>query len=311
MCKMNILLTGGAGFIGSHIADSYIDLGHNVIVIDNLSTGKVENINPKAKFIQLDINSPEIEKIFQSYQIDIINHHAAQIDVRVSVDNPVFDAEVNILGSIRLYELAKKYHIKKIIFASSGGTVYGEQIYFPADENHPLQPCSPYGISKLTNEKYLYYYKTVHNIDYVALRYSNVYGPRQNPHGEAGVVAIFTKKFLLDEQPIINGDGLNTRDYVFISDVVRANVFALDASVSGSFNIGTGVEHDVNYIFRKIKEITNSDAKEVHGPPKQGEQKRNSLSYEKFHLLTGWKPEVQLDAGLQKTVEYFQKILDK
>ncbi len=307
---MNILVTGGAGFIASHIVDSYIELGYNVIVVDNLSTGKIENINPKAKFIPLDINSPELENVFQLHQIDIINHHAAQIDVRISVDNPIFDAEVNILGGLRLYELARRYNVKKILFASSGGTIYGEQCYFPADENHPLAPCSPYGISKLTNEKYLHYYKAIHNIDYVALRYGNVYGPRQNPHSEAGVVAIFAKKFLIGEQPIINGDGSNTRDYVFVSDVVRANVFALDSHISGAFNIGTGVEHDVNYIFRKMREITNSNTPEVHGPPKQGEQKRNLLSYEKFHRLTGWEPKIQLDFGLQKTVEFFKKTLN-
>ncbi|MCX7879161.1 MAG: NAD-dependent epimerase/dehydratase family protein [Ignavibacteria bacterium] len=303
---MKILVTGGAGFIGSHIVDAYINLGYDVTIVDNLSTGSQKNLNSKARFIKMDINDSIIEELICDEKFDIINHHAAQIDVRISVENPFFDAQTNILASLRIYESAKKSNVKKIIFASSGGTVYGEQIYFPADENHPLLPCSPYGISKLANEKYLFYYKTIHNLDYVALRYSNVYGPRQNPYGEAGVVAIFTKKFLIGEQPIINGDGFNTRDYVYISDVVRANVLALKENVNGSFNIGTGKEHDVNYIFQKLKEITGSNLPKIHGPAKPGEQRRNSLSYEKFYLATGWKPEIDFDEGLKKTVEFFK-----
>ncbi len=308
---MNILVTGGAGFIGSHIVDSYIAENHNVIVIDNLSTGKIENINPKANFYKIDINSDELEAVFQNYQIDVINHHAAQIDVRVSVDDPIFDASVNIVGSLKLYELARKYRVKKIIFASSGGAIYGEQIYFPADEEHPLAPCSPYGITKLTNEKYLFYYHTVHNIDFVSLRYSNVYGPRQNPFGEAGVVAIFIKKMLLGEQPIIHGDGNNTRDFVYVSDIVQANLIALGSNIKGVFNVGTGIEHNVNYIFKKLKELTNSNASEFHGPPKIGEQRRSVLSYEKFKKQTGWEPKINLDEGLKLTVDYFKRTLLK
>jgi len=306
---MRILVTGGAGFIGSHIVDAYIEAGHEVTIVDNLSTGSLENVNPKAKFFKMDIGDSKLEEIFQLGKFDIVNHHAAQIDVRVSVSNPTFDAKVNILGSLKLYEYSVKYNVKKIIFASSGGTVYGEQKYFPADENHPLQPCSPYGISKLTNEYYLNFYKSVYGVDFVALRYSNVYGPRQNPNGEAGVVAIFTKRMLTGEPAIINGDGTATRDYVYISDVVRANIFALEGNVSGSFNISTGVETDVNTIFRKLKEITGSNLQEVYGPAKPGELQRNCLSYDKFQKLTGWKPEVDLTSGLVKTVNYFKERL--
>lgn len=306
---MNILVTGGAGFIASHIVDKYIELGHHVTIVDNLSTGSLANVNPKAIFYELDINDQRVEEIISEGKFDVINHHAAQIDVRVSVANPIFDAWTNILGGIRLYESAIKNKVKKIIFASSGGTVYGEQKYYPADENHPTQPCSPYGISKLTNELYLNYYKSVYGVDFVALRYSNVYGPRQNPHGEAGVVAIFTKKMLVGEQPVINGDGTATRDYVFIADVVRANVLALDEKVSGAFNISTGIETDVNTIFRMLKEILKSTVSEVHGPAKAGEIQRSCISYQKFNQLTGWKPEVDLKKGLEITVEYFRKNL--
>ncbi len=303
---MNILVTGGAGFIGSHIVDAYISLGHNVTVVDNLSTGDISNVNPKAEFLKLDINDPEISTIIEKRNFDVINHHAAQIDVRISVDNPVFDAQTNILGSVRLYNSAVRSKVKKIIFASSGGTVYGEQIYYPANEEHPLNPCSPYGISKLTNELYLSFFQKVYGTQFVALRYSNVYGPRQNPKGEAGVVAIFTSKLLKGVQPIIHGDGTATRDYVFISDVIRANVLSLNENVNGIFNISTGIETDVNTIFKKIKGIINSDLDAIHGPPKPGEILRSCLSYEKFQRLTGWKPEINLDHGLELTVEFFR-----
>lgn len=303
---MKILVTGGAGFIGSHIVDAYIELGHDVTIIDNLSTGTVENVNPRANFYQLDINDPEIEKIFEKEKFDVVNHHAAQIDVRISVSDPLFDAKTNILGSLLLYQYSVKTKVKKIIFASSGGTVYGEQKYFPADEEHSLNPCSPYGISKLTNELYLSFFKAIYGLDFVALRYSNVYGPRQNPKGEAGVVAIFTVKMLQNEQPIIYGDGTATRDYIYISDVVRANVISLESFVSGAFNISTGIETDVNTIFRKIKNLTDSKVDEFHGPAKPGEIQRSCLSYQKFEKLTGWKPLVSLDEGLRLTKEFFQ-----
>ncbi|MGQ9819771.1 MAG: NAD-dependent epimerase/dehydratase family protein [Candidatus Kapaibacteriales bacterium] len=304
--KMNILVTGGAGFIGSHIVDRYIELGHKVTVIDNLSTGNLENLNPKAEFYQIDILDPEIEKIFKQNKFDIVNHHAAQIDVRISVTNPIYDAKVNILGGLNLYECCRKFNVKKIIFASSGGTIYGEQKYFPADEKHPLEPCSPYGISKLANEKYLIYYKDIHGIDFVALRYSNVYGPRQNPNGEAGVVAIFSKKFLMGEQPIINGDGKNTRDYVYVSDVVEANVLALAPNVSGPFNIGTATEYDVNFIFSHLKRIAKSPLEAYYGPAKPGEQQRSCLDYSNYKKVTNWRPKVSIEEGLELTVRYFR-----
>jgi len=217
---MKILVTGGAGFIASQIADAFINEGHDVYILDNLSTGFEKNINPKAKFINADITSLSIFEIFSKEKFDVVNHHAAQIDVRKSVADPIFDANTNILGTINLLQACTKTGVKKFMFASTGGAVYGEQEYFPADENHPTNPVSPYGITKLTIEKYLYFYKNEYGLNYTILRYANVYGPRQNPFGEAGVVAIFASKLLKNENPVINGEGKQTRDYVFVEDVV-------------------------------------------------------------------------------------------
>jgi len=213
---MKILLTGGAGFIGSHIADLLIQQGHQVVIIDNLSRGKEENLNPAAVFYRLDIRDEKLEKIFSREKPEILNHHAAQVSVRNSVEDPIQDLEINIRGTVHLLELSRRYGVKKVIFASSGGAIYGEQEYFPADENHPLKPLSPYGVTKLAGEKYLYYYQKNFQLPYVALRYANVYGPRQDPFGEAGVVAIFTQKMLTGATPIINGTGEQTRDYVYV-----------------------------------------------------------------------------------------------
>lgn len=303
---MKILVTGGAGFIGSHITDAYISLGHEVTIIDNLSTGSEENINPGAKFYKMDITDAKIHDIIARGKFEIINHQAAQIDVRISVKDPLFDAKVNVLGALNLYEAAMNNSVKKIIFASSGGAIYGEQESFPADEKHPLNPCSPYGIAKLVNEKYLYYYKEVQNIDFVALRYGNVYGPRQSFRGEAGVVAIFANKMLAGEQPVINGDGKNTRDYVFVKDVVNANVIALDNQCSGIFNVGTAVETDVNYIFDKLKKLLSSRSEEVHSDAKSGEQRRSVISYKKLESGFGWKPLTKFEEGLKITADYFK-----
>lgn len=302
-----VLVTGGAGFIASHIADRYISEGYDVVVVDDLSSGKVENLNPKAVFYKIDIRDKGISAIFEKERPEIVNHHAAQMDVRRSVADPVFDAEVNILGMLNLLQNSVRYGAKKFVFASSGGAVYGEQDIFPAPESHQTNPVSPYGISKLAGEKYLFYYKEVHGLDYVALRYANVYGPRQNPHGEAGVVAIFTTKLLKGEQPFINGDGKQTRDYVYVRDVVEANWQATIRDFCGPVNIGTGVETDVNELFMNLVKLTGSDAKEVHGPAKAGEQKRSVIDNRKASDVLGWKPKVELDEGLRETVEFFKK----
>lgn len=304
---MNILVTGGAGFIGSHIVDRFLQEGHNVSVIDNLSTGKRKNINREAKFYKVDILSSRLERIFKKERPVLVVHMAAQMNVRLSTEDPRFDAQINIMGTINLLEQAVKSGVRKVIFASSGGTVYGEQEIFPASESHVKNPLSPYGISKLTCEHYLEYYRHLTGIGYVALRFANVYGPRQNPEGEAGVVAIFTEAMLRNGQVRINGNGLQTRDYVFVGDVVTAVMACLHSHIGGVYNVGTGEEITVNDIFNHLKKLTKSDCKEIHGPSIKGELKRSVLDTSKLQNDTGWEPTVDLLEGLEETVEFFQR----
>lgn len=305
---MKILVTGGAGFIGSHVVDAYVKDGFEVVIIDNLSTGKRENINPKAKFYELDVCDPKAAGIFAKERPDVLNHHAAQIDVRISVADPQFDIKVNLCGLVNMLEAGRKCGLKKVVFASSGGTVYGEQESFPCDETHPLRPISPYGLNKLASEQYLFYYGKVHDLKWVALRYANVYGPRQNPHGEAGVVAIFINKMLAGEQPVINGDGRQTRDYVYVGDVVEANRLAIEDRAHGAYNVGTGVETDVGVIFRALRELTGSKCGERHGPAKAGEQARSSVSPCRIERELGWKVTTPFHKGMKKTVEWFKGV---
>ncbi len=308
---MNVLVTGGAGFIGSSIADAYRDLGHNVIILDNLSTGVLSNVPKGSAFYQMDIRDEGVDDILREHSVEVINHHAAQIDVRRSVEDPRYDLSVNVLGSLNLIEAGVRHGIRRFIFASSGGAGYGEQEYFPADEKHPIAPCSPYGITKVTVERYLYYYHLVKNLPYTVLRYTNVFGPRQNPHGEAGVVAIFADKLLRGEEAVINGDGLQTRDYVYISDVVRANVRVLGMEDSDVFNVCTNVETNVNEIFQGINLALGSPAEEKHGPAMDGEQLRSVCTYEKIRKRFDWNPEVAIGEGLEKTVEFFRRKMDE
>jgi UDP-glucose 4-epimerase len=303
---MKILVTGGAGFIASQIADAYILDGHKVHILDNLSTGFKKNINPNAIFINSDITSQSILSLFEKEKFDVVNHHAAQIDVRKSVNDPVFDANTNILGTINLLQAAVKTGVKKFMFASTGGAVYGEQDYFPADERHPTNPVSPYGITKLSIEKYLFFYKIEYKLNYTILRYANVYGPRQNPFGEAGVVAIFANKLLKHENPIINGDGNQTRDYVFVEDVVKANVITLSDSISDIYNVGTGIETSVNELFAKLNQISSGKALEKHGPAPKGEQARSVITSDKLYKKFNWKPSIKIEEGLKKTFESFK-----
>ncbi len=303
---MKIAVTGGAGFVGSHIVDAYIEEGHDVVVIDNLSTGSKANINPKARFEKIDITNPKIRDLFEAEKFDVLSHHAAQANVRQSVIDPSFDANVNIIGGINLYESAHKTGVSKIIFASTGGAIYGEQKYFPADERHPKRPCSPYGVSKLANEKYLVYYKSLFGIEHVIFRYTNVYGPRQNPEGESGVVAIFVKKMLKGKNPVIFGDGTQTRDYVYIEDVVNANVMALDEKAKGIYNCSTGREISVNTIFRILKYRLGADVKELHEEAQSGEQLRSVCSHRKLFKALGWKADVDIEQGLIKTIDWFR-----
>ena len=306
---MKILVTGGAGFIASQIADAFINEGHQVVILDDLSTGFEKNINPKAKFKKANICDKYLDKLFAEEKFDVVNHHAAQMDVRRSVKDPEFDATTNILGTINLLQNCVKYGVKKFMFASTGGAVYGEQDYFPADEKHNQQPKSPYGISKLAVEKYLYFYNSEHKLNYTILRYANIYGPRQNPFGEAGVVAIFSTKLLKGEQPIINGHGKQTRDYVFVGDVVKANVLTLKDETSDVYNIGTGIETDVNQLFHYINDITKADKEEKHGPAAAGEQLRSVITSDKLFNKFGWRPSTKLEGGLKSTVEFFRNNL--
>jgi UDP-glucose 4-epimerase len=303
---VKILITGGAGFIGSHVADASITAGHHVTIIDDLSTGNLENVNPKAKFIRMDIRDNGVKEIFIQGKFDAVIHHAAQMDVRRSVEDPGYDASVNIIGSLNLLENCIRYGVNKLIFASTGGAIYGEQEYFPADELHPVNPLSPYGIAKLAVEKYLFYYHAVHGLQYVNLRYANIYGPRQNPHGEAGVVAIFASKMFAGKEPVINGDGKQTRDYTYVGDVVKANLLALSYTKSGTFNVGTGCETDVNELFRIIRDLSGASCQERHGPAKKGEQIRSVLDHSRIKKVLGWEPSVNLHEGLHKTVEFFK-----
>ena len=267
---MKILVTGGAGFIASQVADAFIEEGNDVVVLDDLSTGFEKNINAKATFMKMNIRDSEVEKIFEKEKFDVVNHHAAQMDVRKSVADPAFDANINIIGTINLLQNSVKYRIKKFMFASTGGAVYGEQSYFPANENHQTNPLSPYGISKLSVEKYLYYYQNEYGLNNTILRYANIYGPRQNPFGEAGVVSIFCNKMLNGEQPIINGDGKQTRDYVYVQDVVKANLLTLSHEESSVFNVGTAIETNVNDLFSMLNDIIGNGQVEKHGPAAPG-----------------------------------------
>ena len=303
---MKVLMTGGAGFIASNIADRYLELGHEVVIVDSLITGQRKNIPEAAKFYEIDICDEKIKNIFEMERPDIVNHHAAQMDVRKSVADPSYDASVNILGSINLMQNAVKYKVKKFIFASTGGAIYGEQDYFPADEKHPNQPLSPYGITKLAFEKYLFFANDTHGLNYTILRYANVYGPRQSPHGEAGVVAIFSQRMLKRQQPVINGEGTQTRDYVFVGDVVKANELALTGGDHKIYNIGTGIETDVNELFRKIAGHMDHEVEEIHGPGQPGEQQRSVLDASFIRDDLGWEPNVNLDNGLKQTVEFFR-----
>lgn len=304
---MKILITGGAGFIGSHIADAYLAAGHEVTVVDDLSTGRMKNIPARASFVKADIRDREaMERLLREGRFDAVNHHAAQMDVRRSVADPAHDASVNIIGALTLLEAARAHGVRRFVFASSGGAIYGEQDVFPATEEHPTRPISPYGVAKLTTERYLYYYDAVHGIRSVSLRYANVYGPRQNPEGEAGVVAIFTGKMLRGEEPLINGPGTQTRDYVYVGDVARANLAALGVDRTAAFNIGTARETDVNMLFRALRPLTGSSAAERHGPAKAGEQLRSVLDVRRASAELGWRPQVPLEEGLARTVEYFR-----
>ncbi|RPH81899.1 MAG: NAD-dependent epimerase/dehydratase family protein [Nitrospiraceae bacterium] len=306
---MKVLVTGGAGFIGSHLVDRLIQEGHEVVVVDNLSTGKRRNLNRAARFFKLDIQSWRLERVFRNERPHLVMHLAAQMDVRKSVEDPIFDAQVNVLGTLNVLQQAIKHGVRKVVFSSSGGAIYGEQEVYPAPESHVTKPLSPYGISKLCGEQYLSYYQRVNGLQKVSLRYANVYGPRQDPDGEAGVVAIFIQKLLNNEQAIVNGNGRQTRDFVYVEDVVEANLAVMGQEIQGTYNVGTGEETSINDLLRILVRHTNSTCKEVHGPAKNGEQARSVIDSSKLRQELSWEPRTELGEGLKRTVDYFRERL--
>jgi UDP-glucose 4-epimerase len=302
------MVTGGAGFIGSNTVDALIEAGgHQVSILDNFSAGKRPQANPRATLYEVDLrDANKVRDAIERERPETIVHLAAQMDVRRSVADPAFDAQVNLVGFLNLMEVARERDLKRVVFASTGGAVYGEQDAFPCDENHPCRPVSPYGIAKLATEAYLFFYKVQYGIEYVAMRYANVYGPRQDPHGEAGVVAIFCGKILANQPCTINGDGGQTRDYVYVGDVVRANLAAINHAVSGAFNIGTGVETDVNELYRVLAAGTGTKLTANHGPARPGEHRRSVISPARALRELDWRPQVALAQGLRQTFNYFK-----
>lgn len=306
-----VCVTGGAGFIGSHVAEAFLAAGHRVLVLDNLSGGRRENVPAGAELHVLDIRSREAAELVRGSGIEILVHHAAQMDVRRSVEDPAFDAEVNILGSLSLAEAARHGGVRQILFASTGGAIYGEQDSFPADEQHPARPVSPYGVSKLAFERYLFYYHVTYGLDVTCLRYANVYGERQNPHGEAGVVAIFLNRLLAGETPTVNGEGLQTRDYVHVSDVVRANLAAAGRPGFHVYNVGTGIETSVVDLYREIARALGIDRPAQHGPAKPGEQQRSVVDGTRGRRELGLPPPLPLREGLARTAAWFRERMEK
>jgi UDP-glucose 4-epimerase len=305
---MKILVTGGAGFIASHVSEGYLRAGHSVVIVDDLSTGKRENIPAAAKFLECDItNFAEMERIIANERPELINHHAAQMDVRRSVREPLFDARVNIVGALGLLELAVKYKVRKFLYASTGGASYGEVETVPVDENHPTRPICHYGVSKLTLERYLFLYKYLYGLNYTVMRYPNVFGPRQNPHGEAGVIAIFALQMLRGDQPTIFGDGSKTRDYVFIEDIVKANVALLEKGDGEILNLGSGVPTSDLQIFELVRTATHFNGDPRYAPVRPGEVAHIALSGQRAHDIFGWVPRISLAEGIGRTVQSIQQ----
>jgi UDP-glucose 4-epimerase len=298
------LVSGGAGFIGSHLTDALVAAGHEVTVLDDLSRGQRSRVPTSARFVKADIND-DLGGILAESRPEIVFHEAAQIDVRRSMADPLVDTRINVLGTVNLLQACAVTGVRRCVFASSGGALYGDTDALPTPESHPQRPASNYGAAKAAAELYGNVYSHVYGMEFVALRYSNVYGPRQDPHGEAGVVAIFTEKMLRDEVPTINGDGSQTRDYVYVADVIAANLAAL-AGPPGAYNVGTGTECDVNELHRRLAQIIGVTGAATHGPAKPGEQRRSCLDASRAASQLGWHPRFSLDAGLAATVAYFR-----
>ena len=304
---MKTLVTGGAGFIASHLVDRLIDEGHSVVVVDNLSAGRFENVNKSATFYKIDIcNSTALELIFKKEKPEVVNHHAAQVNVRKSVDTPMYDANVNILGSLNLCELSRKFQVKKFIYASTGGAVYGEPKSLPVKETCPVEPISQYGVSKHTVEHYLYIFYKLYGLNFTVLRYPNVYGPRQSPHGEAGVIAIFSEQILKNKRPTIFGDGSKTRDYVYVGDIITANMTVLNNSGNGEiYNLGWGKEITDYEVFETVRRSLLSNIEPIFGQKRPGEIEHISLDSSKATKALGWKPKITFEEGVNLATKYY------
>lgn len=303
---MKVLVTGGAGFIGSHVVDAFLAAGHDVVVVDDLSTGRAENLNPRARFYQLDIRDPGLAEIFAQEQPDIVDHHAAQIDVRKSVAHAQVDADINVRGSLNLLECARQFGVRQFIYISTGGAVYGEPEYLPCDEAHPIKPICQYGVSKHTVEHYLHVYHHLYGLQYVVLRYPNVYGPRQDPHGEAGVVAIFTGRMLAGQPVTIYGTGEQERDFVYVGDCARANVLALGSTACEIYNLGSGAGTSINLLFSRLSHTIGYAPAANYAPAKPGETSKIYLDSRRANAQLGWTMTVDLERGLSETVAYFR-----
>jgi len=308
---VNVLITGGAGFIGSHIQDSMLSKNHKTIIVDDLSTGHRRNLNVESTFFELDIRDDALRDVFDSQRPDIVFHLAAQMDVRRSVREPTYDADVNIVGSIKLMELCREFGTKRIIYASTGGAIYGEPSYMPADEKHPVSPMCQYGISKHTVEHYLELYHKNYGLSYLALRFPNVYGPRQDPHGEAGVVAIFSLLMLRGKQVTIFGDGSKTRDYVFINDIVKACEIGIETDVVGVYNLGWGSEVTDFDIYDTVRRHAESEIPPIYAPTRLGEVERICLNASLAREVLKWEPTVALDEGIKSAVSFYRDHMEE
>jgi len=303
---MKVLVTGGAGFIGSHVAQAHLDRGDDVVVIDDLSTGRPENVPTGARFIEMDIVSGAVADLFDQERFDIVNHHAAHMELRVSVDKPAHDASVNVLGSIAILEAARRTQVRHCVLASTAA-VYGALQQFPANEQHPIQPLAPYGVSKRAMELYADYYRKTHGLSITTLRYTNVYGPRQNPYGESGVIGIFLNNALIGKRSVIHGDGEQVRDYLYAADAAAANVLAAEQQLNDTFMVCSNTETSVNEIVHLLTSALGRELDVVHGPAKAGDPPRTRGSHDLFTGRTGWQPRVDIREGIQRTVEAFTK----
>jgi UDP-glucose 4-epimerase len=301
------LVTGGAGFIASHVSDGLLALGHEVAIVDNLVTGKRENLPGSARFYEVDVRDAALAEVFAAEKPEMVFHHAAQMDVRKSVAEPGYDADVNLLGTLNLLECCRVHGVRKVVYAGTGGAMFGEAAYLPVDEAHPVRPISPYGVSKHTVEHYLYTYRVNFGLDFTVLRYPNVYGPRQDPHGEAGVVAIFSLQMLDGATPRIFGDGTKTRDYCYVGDIVDANMAAITKGSGGLFNIGRGIEVSDRQIFEAVRDAVGAEIEPEYAPPRPGEVEHIALDASLAKRDLGWDWKVDLADGVRRAVEFYRQ----